>query len=154
MNYSKKGIEYKLSHIKSTSRRMVSKLRIAIFHLFVVSIVGIAIIGSYAVFGFVNGLIDSAPDISQIDVIPQGYTTKVRDREGNIIEYLVAANSNREYVYLKDLPDYIKYCFISIEDERFYEHSGIDIRGIFRAGFVGITSGDFSGSQYDNTAAA
>lgn len=144
MNYSKKGIEHKLSYIKSTSRRMASKMRIALFHIFVVSVVGIVIIGSYAVYGFVHGLIDSAPDISQIDVIPQGYTTKVRDREGNIIEYLVGANSNREYVYLKDLPDYIKYCFISIEDERFYEHSGIDIRGIFRAGFVGLTSGNFS----------
>lgn len=144
MNYSKKGIEYKEHYIKSTSRRMVSKIRISIFHLFVVSIVGLIIIGSFTAYGCVKGLIDSAPDISQIDVIPQGYTTKVRDRDGNIIEYLVGAHSNREYVYLKDLPDYVKYCFISIEDERFYEHSGIDIRGIFRAGLVGLTSGDFT----------
>jgi len=144
MNYSKKGIENKLYYIKSTSRRLVSKIRITIFHLFIVSLVICAIVGSFAAYGFVKGLVDSAPDISQIDVIPQGYTTKVRDREGNIIEYLIGANSNREYVYLKDLPDYVKYCFISIEDERFYEHSGIDIRGIFRAGFVGLTSGEFS----------
>lgn len=144
MNYSKKGIENKIYYIKSTSRRMASKIRITLFHIFVVSLVGFAIIGSFTVYGLVSGLIDSAPDISQIDVIPQGYTTKVRDKDGNIIEYLVGANSNREYVYLMDLPEHVKYCFISIEDERFYEHSGIDIRGIFRAGFVGITSGDFS----------
>lgn len=144
MDFSKKGIENKQHYIKSTSRRLISKIRITIFHLFIVSVVGLAIIGSFAAFGYVKGLIDSAPDISQIDVIPQGYTTKVRDREGNIVEYLVGVNSNREYVYLKDLPEYIKYCFVSIEDERFYEHSGIDVRGIFRAGFVGLTSGDFT----------
>jgi len=144
MNFSKKGIENKQHYIKSTSRRLISKIRITIFHLSVVIIVGLVIIGAYGAYGYVKGLIDSAPDISQIDVIPQGYTTKVRDKDGNIIEYLIGANANREYVYLKDLPDYVKYCFISIEDERFYEHSGIDIRGIFRAGFIGLTSGNFS----------
>ena len=51
---------------------------------------------------------DSAPDISQIDVVPQGYTTTVYDKDGNEIEYLVGAHSNREYVYLKDLPEYLK----------------------------------------------
>lgn len=144
MDYSKKGIENKQRYIKSTSRRLISKVRITLFHLCIVCLVGLAIIGSFAANGFVKGLIDNAPDISQIDVIPQGYTTKVRDKEGNIIEYLVGAHANREYVYLKDLPEYIKYCFISIEDERFYEHSGIDIRGIFRAAVIGLAAGDFS----------
>lgn len=144
MDFSKRGIENKQHYIKSTSRRLISKIRITIFHLLIVSVVALAIIGSFAAYGYVKGLVDSAPDISQIDVIPQGYTTKVRDREGNVVEYLVGANSNREYVYLKDLPEYIKYCFVSIEDERFYEHSGIDVRGIFRAGFVGLASGDFT----------
>ncbi|HWT76486.1 MAG TPA: transglycosylase domain-containing protein [Mobilitalea sp.] len=144
MDYSKKGIEHKQRYIKSTSRRIVSKTRITLFRLCIVCIVALAIIGSFAGYGFVKGLIDSAPDISQIDVVPQGYTTTVYDKDGNEIEYLVGANSNREYVYLKDLPDYIKYTFISIEDERFYEHKGIDIRGILRAGVTGLASGNFS----------
>lgn len=144
MDYSKKGIENKQHYIKSTSRRLVSKTRITLFRLCIVAFVSLAIIGSFAGFGYVKGLIDSAPDISQIDVVPQGYTTKVRDRDGNIIEYLVDAHSNREYVYLKDLPKYVKYCFISIEDERFYEHDGIDVKGIFRAAVKGLSSGTFS----------
>ena len=144
MDYSKKGIEHKQQYIKSTSRRLVSKTRITAFRLCLVAFIAFAIIGAFAGLGYVKGLIDSAPDISQIDVVPQGYTTTVYDKDGNEIEYLVGAHSNREYVYLKDLPEYLKYCFISIEDERFYEHDGIDIRGIFRAGVIGITSGHFS----------
>lgn len=144
MDYSKKGIEHKQHYIKSTSRRLISKTRITLFRLCIVCFVALAIIGTFAGFGFAKGLIDSAPDISQINVVPQGYTTTVYDKDGNEIEHLVGANSNRVYVSLNDLPDYIKYCFISIEDERFYEHYGIDIRGIFRAGFTGLVSGDFN----------
>lgn len=34
--------------------------------------------------------------------------------------------------------------FIAIEDSRFYEHNGIDLKGILRAAYVGITNGRFS----------
>jgi penicillin-binding protein 1A len=144
MDYSKKGIENKQHHIKSTSRRMISKTRITLFRFCIVFFIFLAIVGSFAGFGFVKGLIDSAPKIDAIDVVPKGYVTKVYDREGNEIEQLAGAESNREFVYMKDLPDYVKYAFISIEDERFYEHDGIDVRGIFRAGVTGLLSGDFS----------
>ena len=144
MDYSKKGIDTKQHYIKSTSRRMVSKTRITAFRLCLVFFVALVIIGTFAGFGYVKGLIDSSPDISQIDVIPQGYTTTVYDKDGNEIEYLVGAHSNRQYVYLKNLPQYLKYCFVSIEDERFYEHKGIDVRGIFRAGVLGLTTGHFT----------
>lgn len=144
MDYSKKGIENKQHYIKSTSRRLISKTRVTLFRFCVVFVVFLAIVGSFAAWGFVKGLVDSAPDISQIDVMPTGYTTTVYDKEGNVIENLVGAHSNRVYVSLADLPDYVKYSFISIEDERFYEHDGIDVRGIFRAAVLGLTSGRFS----------
>jgi penicillin-binding protein 1A len=144
MDFSKKGIENKQHHIKSTSRRLISKTRITLFRLCIMVLVAFIIIGTFAGLGFVKGLIDISPDIAQIDVVPQGYTTTVYDKDSNEIEYLVGAHANREYVYLKNLPEYIKYCFISIEDERFYEHDGIDVRGIFRAAVIGLTTGHFS----------
>jgi penicillin-binding protein 1A len=144
MDYSKKGIENKQNTIKSNTRRMVSKIRITLFRLCIILFVFLAIVGTFAGFGFITGLINSAPDIKQINVVPQGYTTSVRDKEGNVIENLVGANANRTYVYIKDLPDYVKYSFISVEDERFYEHDGIDVRGIFRAAVKGLKSGDFT----------
>ena len=36
------------------------------------------------------------------------------------------------------------YAVVAIEDERFYEHNGIDVRGIARAGMKAITTGNFS----------
>ncbi len=144
MDYSKKGIENKQNNIKSNTRRMVSKARITLFRLCIVAFVFLAIVGSFAGFGFVMGLVDSAPDINQISVVPQGYTTTIYDKEGNVIENLAGAYSNRTYVKITDLPEYVKYCFISVEDERFYEHDGIDVQGILRAAVKGLTTGHFS----------
>ncbi len=143
MDYSKKGIEEKQQYIKSTSRRLVSKTRVIMFRLCIVAVVFITIVGAFAGLGYIKGLVDSAPDISQIDVIPTRYTTKVLDSEGNEIENLVGAMSNRVYVKIEDIPDVVQKAFISIEDERFYQHHGIDVKGIFRAVFLGLSKGDF-----------
>lgn len=144
MDYSKKGIEYKQHLIKTNTRRMVSKTRITLFRLCIVSVVVIAIVGAFAAYGFVKGLVDSAPPLEDLDVKPSGFTTTIYDKDGNEIEYLVGAHANRKYVALSELPKYVPLAFIAIEDERFYEHDGIDVRGIFRAGVKGLTSGDFS----------
>lgn len=39
------------------------------------------------------------------------------------------------------MPINLQHAFVAIEDERFYDHNGIDIKGIIRAGFKGIASG-------------
>ncbi len=144
MDYSKKGIEEKQHYIKSTSRRLISKTRVTLFRLGIVVIVFVTIVCAYAGFGYIKGLADSAPDISQIDVIPTRYTTKVLDSEGNEIENLVGSMSNRVYVTIDQIPKVVQNAFIAIEDERFYDHYGIDVKGIFRATFLGLKSGDFS----------
>ncbi|MDI9509555.1 MAG: PBP1A family penicillin-binding protein [Bacillota bacterium] len=143
MNYSKKGIEQKQNYIKSTSRRLTSKFRIGLFRLCIITAVAMVIIGVYAGLGYIKGLADSAPNISQIDVRPRGFTTMVYDSEGNITEHLIGAHANREYVEISQIPKLVQNAFISIEDERFYDHDGIDVRGIFRAFFVGVKSGKF-----------
>lgn len=88
--------------------------------------------------------IRKAPDISEIDATPDGYLTTVLDRDGNIIAHLSSAESNRIYVKLEEIPIDLQNAFIAIEDARFYQHGGIDIKGIFRALFVGIKEGGFS----------
>lgn len=143
MNYSKKGIEHKQHNIKSTSKRLVSKARIALFRFLIAFVVFAAVVGVFAGLGLVKGLIDNAPDISQIDVIPTGFTTTVYDRDGNEIEHLIGAHSNRVYVGIDQIPKVVQEAFIAIEDERFYEHDGIDVKGIFRAAVNGLTKGEF-----------
>ena len=46
---------------------------------------------------------------------------------------LVAQNSNRSYVSMDKIPQNLADAFVAIEDERFYEHNGVDFKGLFGA---------------------
>ena len=82
---------------------------------------------------FVNNTITDAPDIEIIDFAPNGYATYIYDSDGEQLQKLVTSNSNRVSVSIKDIPINMQNAIIAIEDERFYQHHGIDIRGILRA---------------------
>lgn len=144
MDYSKKGISAKQKEITSKSKKLTTKLGILILEVSVVCILlgGVALM--CAGFGMMKGLIDTAPDVSSIDLLPTGYATKVYDADGNETASLVMSNSNRIYVRIDEMPSYLIYAFVDIEDERFFEHNGIDIKGIFRAAYHGITTGKFN----------
>lgn len=88
-----------------------------------------------------KGILESAPDISDIDPSPTGYLSVVLDNQGNETAKLVASGSNRVYVTLDEIPETVQHAFVAIEDERFYDHNGIDIKGIIRAGVTGIANG-------------
>ena len=94
--------------------------------------------------GAVKGILASAPDISEIDVIPTGYSTTVQASDGSEIATLVAEGSNRQYVTLNEIPKDLQHAVVAIEDERFYEHNGIDLKGIARALVTDIKAMDFS----------
>ncbi len=89
-------------------------------------------------------LIATAPDIDTITVSPTESATYICDAQGNYLRKLTLASSNRDLVTLEEIPDTLQKAIISIEDERFYEHGGIDLRGIARAMWTGLTSGSFS----------
>ncbi|GAB4463503.1 MAG: penicillin-binding protein 1A [Armatimonadaceae bacterium] len=47
----------------------------------------------------------------------------------------------REYKPINEIPDFVKFATVAIEDERFYEHSGVDLHGIARALYQNYRSG-------------
>jgi penicillin-binding protein 1A len=89
-------------------------------------------------FGMVSGIIANTPDIETIDVSPTKFATKIYDNQGNEIETLISEGSNRVYVSLDQIPETLQHAFIAVEDERFYTHNGIDLRGIARAASVAV----------------
>lgn len=144
MNYGKKGASRKDKHIASTGTLIRKKFTVIFCKALLVCFLALLVIGGCAGVGILKGIIDAAPDIDDIDPTPTGYLSVVLDDAGNETATLVASGSNRVYVTLDEIPIDMQHAFVAIEDERFYEHNGIDIKGIIRAGFTGITTGHFS----------
>lgn len=132
MNYTKKGIRTKQKALHAKSTKFGKKLLLAVLNLSLLGIIAVGIIGMSMAFGIFKGVIDTAPSIENIKVTPTGFSTFVYDLEGNQTAKLISQNSNRIPVTQDMIPENLAHAFVAIEDERFYEHNGIDIKGIFR----------------------
>ena len=67
-------------------------------------------------------------------------STRVLTSDGRQIATFYA--ENRERVPLEQMSPFIRDAIVSIEDSRFYEHAGVDLRGIMRAVVNNLTRSD------------
>ncbi|WP_260682025.1 transglycosylase domain-containing protein [Alkalicoccobacillus porphyridii] len=61
------------------------------------------------------------------------------DESGNLITRVYV--ENRQPVSIDDIPEHVQEAFVAVEDNRFYEHSGIDFRSIGRAAYRNFAAG-------------
>lgn len=141
MNYGKKGTSKKQKSMNSKATQVGKKASVVFIKAFLICLLAAGVVGLCAGIGVVKGVIDNAPDIDNTSVIPRGFKSVMLDSEGNKMADLITAGSNRIWVDIENVPEHVQHAFVAIEDERFYEHNGIDIKGIIRAGVKGITSG-------------
>jgi len=139
MSYNKSSTKKKIKNTNSKKNKLKNKLNLTGLEIALIGFIVVVVICISAALGVAKGIIDSAPDISKIDVVPTGYSTTVVADDGTTeIATLVGSGANREYVTLDRIPDHMQQAFVAIEDERFYEHNGIDLQGIARAGFATV----------------
>ena len=94
---------------------------------------------------FAKKIIDDSPEITPDQVKPKGFTSIVLADDGTTeIARFVKSGANRVSKSIHEIPEDLQHAFVAVEDERFYDHNGIDLQGIIRAGVIGLTSGDFS----------
>ena len=144
MNFGKRATNRKRNALASHSTMMGKKANVSILRIIFIALIAVLAIGGCMGIGAMRGLIDDAPDISEVNIVPVGEATFVYDTNGDQLQKLTAPDSNRMPVTIDQIPLDLQHAVVAIEDERFYEHNGIDIRGILRAGVVGITTGHFS----------
>ena len=143
-NFGRKGIKEKQRALNQKGVKLKKSIGLLLVDAIIICILSGGVLGICLGIGVFNGIIASAPNISAIDVTPSGYATTVYDSEGHAMARLVGANSNRTYVSMDKIPQNLCDAFVAIEDNRFYQHNGIDIIGIIRAGKVTLTTGDMS----------
>lgn len=141
MNYGKKGVTEKQKDLNAKSSKWGKKIALIFLKVFLILFISVGIIAASGALGVVKGVIDSSPDISEMTIAPTKFSTFIYDSEGNQTAKLVASNSNRIPVSMDKIPEDLAHAFVALEDERFYEHNGIDIKGIMRAFMVGVKNG-------------
>ncbi|MCR5204765.1 MAG: transglycosylase domain-containing protein [Lachnospiraceae bacterium] len=133
MDYSRLGIDDKRKELKSISRRMGSKVIVTVFRVVILAVVALSIVGVVAAFGAFNGILDTTPDIEIVQLEVKGYSSQSLFADGSLAQNFAGNSANRIYVEIADIPEHVRNAFLAAEDRRFYQHSGIDIRTIFRS---------------------
>ncbi len=87
---------------------------------------------------YLNKLNQDLPDYSALAEYAPAVTTRVYAGDGSLVAEF--ARERRLFVPIESIPDHVKFAFVSAEDKSFYEHNGIDFRGIVRAQLSNITN--------------
>ncbi|MFY0637735.1 penicillin-binding protein 1A [Maricaulis maris] len=103
-----------------------------------IAAVVVAVIGFIAVAVYVVRVTDDLPDYQQLAEYEPPIMSRVHAGDGLLIaEY---AREHRVFVPIANIPQNVVHAFISAEDKNFYEHGGLDFRGIIRAGLSNISN--------------
>lgn len=141
MNYGKKGVRAKQKALNSKSIKWGRKIALTCVKVAIIAIVGTGICGVAAGIGAFRGILASTPSVKLNDIIATGQATIVYDNAGNELDQYVSTNSNRIEVTMDQVPKHLGLAFVAIEDERFYQHNGIDMKSILRSGYQFVKTG-------------
>lgn len=108
-------------------RKKILKICLILFALLV--IVGVGVVAGIFFFG---------SNITKAELLLGTSNSVVQDIDGETITVL-NSNENRKVVNLSEMGEYLPKAFVSIEDERFYEHHGVDIKRTLGATVTYIT---------------
>ena len=144
MNYGKRGTAKLQKSLTSKTIKFKKLFFVSALKIVLVGALSVVIVGACFGIGAFKGILSAAPDVDPAAVLPRGFATVVYDARGNELTKLVAANSNRSSEDIERIPQYLRDAFVAIEDQRFYDHNGIDIKRILSAGLMAIQNRELS----------
>lgn len=117
---------------KRKSRRLRPGRLILVITAFLVLVGGLASLGYFAY------AISDMPAFNP-KALEVSHPTTIYDKDGNFVTRIGA--ENRESIKLSEVPTVVKEAFLATEDERFYEHHGINFRSFGRALYRNVAAG-------------
>lgn len=120
-------------------------MRPRILALFLLAFAGIAVLGVASLAVAVAFAWPKLPSLEAITDYKPRIPLRVYTSDGALIaEY---GEERRTFVAIKDVPDALKKAIISAEDDRFFEHPGVDVAGLVRAVGSNLLSGRRQGGS-------
>jgi penicillin-binding protein 1A len=90
--------------------------------------------------GYVIAIAATAPALSELKAADKGESSLIIAADGSRLGY-VQSDQIRTPVSWEEMPRVARQAVVAIEDERFYEHEGVDYSAIIRAGVKNLESG-------------
>ena len=97
-------------------------------------------IGGLSVAGYVISVAASAPPLASLKPIDQGTSSSVYAIDGSRLGF-IQSDEIRTPIPLTRIPESMQAATIAIEDQRFYDHGGVDYEGILRAAVKNLEAG-------------
>ncbi|MDQ4059779.1 MAG: PBP1A family penicillin-binding protein [Pseudomonadota bacterium] len=85
------------------------------------------------VIGYYNQAVTDLPDHRKLKGIRLPESSLILDGSGRRFTEVYEEDNRRDWIPLADIPDHVQKAFVAAEDKRFFQHKGLDERGIIRA---------------------
>jgi membrane carboxypeptidase/penicillin-binding protein len=89
---------------------------------------------------YYNGAVADLPDPGKLKNLKLPGVTVILDQDGNRFAEVYEPDHRRMWISLAEIPEPVQRAFVAAEDKRFYEHKGIDERGVIRAFMANLAS--------------
>ncbi|NFF61862.1 PBP1A family penicillin-binding protein [Clostridium botulinum] len=127
----------KSSQSKKTSSKKTKKKKFKPFKIILISLLSLFIISTIVAGGLVLAVMKTAPDLDIHEIVAASDASKIYDDKGELIDNIITSKK-KILVKYDELPKNLVNAFVSIEDERFFEHKGIDFKRIAGAFLIDI----------------
>lgn len=120
-----------------------------IFKIILVLVILLTIVAAGIVVGMIYCGWGDDFEIKKEELVISESNSVVLDNDGNVVAEL-SGGENRKIITLSDMAEYLPKAYVAIEDERFYEHKGVDLKRTGAAIFTFIThagSSSYGGSS-------
>lgn len=152
MDYSNPKLNEKRTkaYYNSTAKKSKNKVMVIIIRaILICALVAVFAVVSVLLGAYMN-IIERAPKLEEIFtsmMSDDNYTTRIVNPDTNEEIDRLDGGESREYVSSGDIPVSMKLAMVAIEDERFYEHDGVDLRGLIRSVVVTLTTSRTEGAS-------
>ena len=96
--------------------------------------------GSILFLGMFAWIARDLPDPNSLSFREVAQSTKIYDRTGEHLLYEISGDEKRTLVTIDQIPQQVLDATLTAEDRKFYDHSGIDVKGIIRSILVNVTT--------------
>lgn len=128
---------------KTAVKANAKKTGMSLWKKIIFGVVALGMVGLVSGAGLFFYYVSSSPELTE-DKLVGTVASTILDADGNEIKEIGGNDQNRTLVTAEEIPQVLKDAIVSIEDQRFYDHNGVDPIRIIGALFANLQQGGIS----------